>query len=212
MLGEFRVTRLRPAIDQEAVASAETTMALSEDPGMRPRMRARSELQIQTFLPLRKCSQGCSCVCHKFRRVELPSRTSALFGSGSFEFRGLPFWRTHCNYWPCKRGLGSLIVINYFLPTWLSRAMLYAWFASAPFCPPELLIRMYQVVDEDNILFIAVMNGKFKLLQKAFATGKFSPYVLIGPRQRHAPEGNSLLHVGHSRHVLLNVMEADRLN
>ncbi len=136
VLGEFRVTRLKPAIDQEAVASAETTMTASEDPEMRPEMRSRSKLRMQAFLPLRKCFQDCPCVCHKFQRVKLPSRTSALFGSGSFGFRGLPLWRAGCNHRPCKQGIGPLIVINYFLPTWISRTMLYAWFSSAPLCPP----------------------------------------------------------------------------
>ena len=205
MLGEFRVTRLRPAIDEEAADSAETTMTLPEDPEMRPRMRARSELQMQTILRLRKCFQGCPCVCHKFRRVKLPSTTSALFGSGSVGFRGLPFWRTDCNYRPCKRGVGPSIVINYFLPTWLSRTMLYAWFTSAPLCPPELLIRTYQVVSYDNVLVIAVFRNDLETLQNALGTGKFSPYVLC------AHGGLSLLHVGQSRHML-NVIEADGLN
>ena len=189
VLGEFRMIELKPAIDQEVVASAETTMTLSEDPEMRPRMRARSELQMQTFLSLKKCLQGCPCVCHKLRRVELPSRTSALFGSGSFGFRGLPFWRTDCNYRRCKQGFGPLIVINYFLPTWISRTMLYAWFSSGPLCPQEFLIRTYQVLPYKNFLINAVRKGDLETLQETFATGKISPYVLC------ESDGHSLLHV-----------------
>ena len=181
-------------------------MTLPENPQMRPRIKSRSELQMQTLLPLRKCLQRCPCICHKFRRVKLPSTASALFGSGSFGFRGLPFWRTDCNYRPCKQGIGPLIVINYFLPTWLSRTMLYAWFSSAPFCPPEFLIRTYQVVPSDNFLFDAVVEGDLQTLQNAFATGKFSPYVLS------EVEGNSLLHVGQSLHMLVNLIEADCLD
>ena len=213
MLGEFRVTRLKPAIDQEAVASTETTMTPPEDPEMRPRMRAKSELRMQTFVPLRKCLQGCPCVCHKIRRVELPSRTSALLGSGSFGFRGLPFWRTDCNYRPCKQGIGPLIIINYFLPTWLSRTMLYALFTSAPLCAPEFLIRMYQVLaDGDCFLTYAAESGELKALQEGFATGKFSPYVRCGSRQLYATEGDSLLHVGHSCPMVVNFIKADGLN
>lgn len=189
VLGEFRVTGLKPAIDQEPVALAETKMTLPEDPDMRPRMRARSELQMHTGLPLRKCFQGCPCVCHRFRRVELPAGTSALFGSGSFGFRGLPFWRTDCNYRPCKQGLGPLTVINYFLPTWIARTMLYAWFSSAPLSPPEFLIRTYQVLPYKNFLINAVRKGDLETLQETFATGKFSPYVLC------ESDGHSLLHV-----------------
>lgn len=96
-------------------------------------------------------------------------------------------------------------MINYFLPTWLSRTMLYAWFTSAPLCPPELLIRTYQVVSYDNVLVIAVLRNDLETLQNALATGKFSPYVL------YAHGGLSLLHVGQSRHML-NVIEADGLN
>ena len=105
-------------------------------------------------------------------------------------------------------------MINYFLPPWLSRTMLYAWFTSAPLCPPEFLIRMYQVVDYDNFLVHAAIEADLKTLQKAFATGEFSPYVLIKSRGvlRASEAWNSLLHVGHSRHMLLNVIEADRLN
>ena len=213
MLGGSPLTRLKPAIDQEALASAETTMALPEEPEMRPRMRAKSGLQLQTFLPLRKCFQGCPCVCHKFRRVELPSRTSALLGSGSFGFSGLPFWRTDCSYGPCKQGIGPLIMINYFLPPWLSRTMLYAWFTSAPLCPPEFLIRTYQVLaDSDCFLIYAAETGGLKALQEGFATGKFSPYVRCGSRQLYANEGDSLLHVGHSRRMVVNFIEADGLN
>ena len=189
VLGEFRVTQLKPAIDQEAIALAERTMKLPEDPEMRPRMRSRSELRMQTLLPLRKCLQGCPCVCRKFRRIELPSRTSALFGSGSLGFRGLRFWRTDCNHRPCKQGLGPLIVINYFLPTWIARTMLYAWFSSTPLSPPELLIRIYQVLPYRNLLSSAVRKGDLETLQENL-TGKFSPYVLCGS------EGHSLLHVG----------------
>ena len=205
MLGEFRVTRLKPAIDQEPVASAETTRTPSENPQMRPRMESRSELQMQTLLPLRKCPPKCPCLCHEFRRVQLPPRVSALCGSGSFGFRGLPLWRTDCNYRSCKQDTGPLIVINYFLPTWLSRTMLYAWFSSAPLCPPELLIRTYQVVP-DNDLYHAVAIGDLEALQKAFATGKSSPYVLFGS------EGCSLLHVGQPRRMLANFVEADGRN
>ena len=190
VLGEFRVTRLKPAIDQEAVGLAKRTMTLPERPETRPRMRARSELQMQTFFPLRKCFQGCPCACHKFRRVDLPSRTSAIFGNGSFGFRGLPFWRTDCNYRACKQGLGPSIVINYFLPTWIARTMLYAWFSSAPLSPPEFLIRTYQVLPYKNFLINAVRKGDLETLQETLATGKFSPYVLC------ESEGHSLLHVG----------------
>ena len=181
-------------------------MTEPEDPEMRPRMRSRSELRMQTYLPLRRCFQGCPCICHKFQRVKLPSRTSALFGSGSFGFRGLPFWRAYCNHRPCKQGIGPLIVINYFLPTWISRTMLYAWFSSVPLSPPEFLIRTYRVVPYNNFLFKAVAQGDLKTLQKASAAGKFSPYVLC------EPDGDSLLHVGQSRHMLVNVIEADVLN
>ena len=190
VLGESRVTRLKPAIDQEAVALAETPMTLLENLKMRPRMRARSELQMQSFLPFRKCFQGWPCACHKFRRVELPSKTSAIFGSGFFGFSGLPFWRTNCNYRACKQGLGPLIVINYFLPTWIARTMLYAWFSSAPLSPPEFLIRIYQVLPYNNFLSSAVRKGHLETLQENLATGKFSPYILCGS------EGHSLLHVG----------------
>ena len=43
VLGEFRVTRLKPAIDQEAKPLAETPMTLRKNLEVRPRMRARSE-------------------------------------------------------------------------------------------------------------------------------------------------------------------------
>ena len=173
---------------------------------MRPRMRARSEIQLQTFLPLRKCLQGCPCVCHKFRRVELPSRTSAMFGSGSLGFRGPPFWRAECNHRPCKQGVGPLIVINYFLPTWISRTMLYAWFSSCPLRPPEFLLRTYQVLPYKNFLINAVRKGDLETLQETLATGKFSPYVLC------ESDGNSLLHVSQSHHMLINLIEADALH
>ena len=189
-LGEFRVTQLKPAIDQEAMTSAETTRTLLEDRAMRPRIRSSSEVRMQTFQPLRKCFQGCPCVCHKFRQVKLPSMISALFGSGSFRYRGLPIWRTYCNYRPCKRGVGPSIVVNYFLPTWLSRKLLHAWFTSAPLCPPEFLIRTYQAVSHDHVLVSAVVERDLQTLQNAFATGKFSPYVL------QEVNGDSLLHVG----------------
>ena len=206
VLGEFRVTRLKPAIDQEGIASAETTMTVAENRQMRPRMRSRSELRMQTLLPLRKCVQGCPCFCHKIRRVRLPSKASALFGSGFFGFRGLPFWGTDCNYWPCKQGLGPLIVINYFLPTWLCRTMLYAWFSSAPLCPPEVLIRTYKVVPSHNLLIDAAAGGNLALLQTVLATGKISPFVLS------EGEGHSLLHVRQSRHIILAFVEADYLD
>ncbi len=90
--------------------------------------------------------------------------------------------------------------------------MLYAWFTSAPLCPPEFLIRMYQVVDYDNFLVRAAVEADLKTLQKAFATGKFSPYVLLGPRPVLSSEGDSLLHVGHLGHMVVNVVEADGLN
>ena len=207
------MTRLKPAIDQQAVASSRTRTTLPKEPEMRPRMRARSEIQMQTVLPLRKCFQECPCVCHKFRRVELPSKTSALFGSGSIAFRGFPFWRTGCNYRHCKQDVGPSIVINYFLPTWLSRTMLYAWFTSVPLCPPELLIRTYQVVPYDNFLVSAVVKGDLHTLQNAFATGNFSPYVLCESEGvLCASEGDTLLHVGQSRHMLVRAIDADGLN
>ena len=208
------MTRLKPAIDQEAVTSAETMRTLFDGPAMRPRMRSSSEVQMQTFLQRRKCFQGCPCVCHKFRRIQLPSTTSALFGGGSFRYRGLPFSRTDCNYQPCKRAIGPLIVINYFLPIWLSRTMIYAWFTSAPLYPPEFLIRTYQVVPGNNFLFNAVVQGDLETLQNAFVTGNFSPYVVACGFQRllHLSEGDSLLHVGESRHMLVNVTDADGLN
>lgn len=213
VLGEFRVTRLKPAMEQEAVGSAETTMTLSENPQMRPRIKSKSELRLQTLLPLRKCLQRCPCVCHKFRQVNSPSRASALFGSGYFGFRGLSLWKTDCNYGPCKQGVGPLIVINYFLPTWLSRTMLFAWFTSAPLYPPEFLIRTYQVLaDCDDFLIIAAGEGDLKTLREAFATGKFSPYVRCGSKRLNATEGDSLLHVGHSRHMVVTVIDADGLN
>ena len=143
---------------------------------------------MRTFLPLKKCFQGRPCACHKFRRVELPSVTSALFGSGFLGFRGLPFWRTDCNR-PCEQGLGPWIVINYFLHTWIARTMLYAWISSAPLSPPELLIRIYQVLPYNNFLINAVRKGDLETLQETFATGKFSPYVLC------ESDGHSLLHV-----------------
>ena len=67
--------------------------------------------------------------------------------------------------------------------------MLYAWFSSGPLCPPEFLIRTYQVLPYNNFLINAVRKGDLETLQEIFATGKFSPYVLC---ESH---GHSLLHV-----------------
>ena len=83
--------------------------------------------------------------------------------------------------------------------------MLYAWFSAAPLCPPELLIRIYQVVSSDNILVSAVLKGDLKTLHDALATGKFSPYVL-------GVDGESLLHVGQLRQMLVYLIGADDLD
>ena len=83
--------------------------------------------------------------------------------------------------------------------------MLYAWFSAAPLCPPELLIRTYQVVSSDNVLVRAALKGDLTTLHSALATGKFSPYVL-------GADGESLLHVGQLRHMLVYLIGADGLD
>ena len=62
---------------------------------------------------------------------------------------------------------------------------------------------MYQVVPYTSFLFEAAALGDLETLRKAFATGKFSPYVLSDR------DGDSLLHVGCSPHTLVKVIDAD---
>ena len=92
--------------------------------------------------------------------------------------------------------------------------MLYAWFTSAPLCPPEFLIRTYEVVTNNNFLFTAVVQGDLETLRNAFATGNFSPYVVAcgSEEPQYVSDGDSLLHVGESRHMLANVVHADGLD
>ena len=193
MLGEFRVGRVNSAIDQTAATSTGTTLTTYDDIEASPRMRSKMELQMQTVRPLRTCAPACPCDCHKVRRFRMPSKMSLLFGHGSIGLKGLPFWRPDCNHRHCRQGTGLSIVVNYFLPMWLSQAMLSAWFSSAPLCPPEFLIRMYEVREfYGHPLFEAMKpkdQGKaLENLRTTLAKGSISPYIIN-------EGGLSLLHV-----------------
>lgn len=74
--------------------------------------------------------------------------------------------------------------------------MISAWFTSTPLCGPELLLKIYRVVDfRRDPLFKAVTCGRLEDLQTLLATGTISPYITN-------QYGLSLLHVCQSSYKL----------
>ena len=96
----------------------------------------------------------------------------------------------------CKQGAGLAITITHFLPTWLSQRMISAWFTSTPLCGPELLLKIYRVVDfRKDPSVKAVTCGRLEDLQTLLATGTISPYII-------SQYDHSLLHVCQSSYKL----------
>ena len=98
---------------------------------------------------------------------------------GHSRSEGVQFGRTRCNLRSCKQGGGLAIRINYFLPTWLSQRMISAWYTSTPLCGPELLLKIYRVVDfRKDPLVKAITCGRLEDLQTLLTTGTVSPYII----------------------------------
>lgn len=144
----------------------------------RPRMRARSEYQVQSLQIPSVCPTACTCGCHKTWRIYTPRSLRKLFGYSKIEGAEVPFFKGACSLQSCKGKRATFVNINFFLPTTIAARMIDLWFTSSPLYGPELLLRVPRVVRTDTPAYDAIRHWDMDAVKRSISAGDFKPWDL----------------------------------
>ena len=171
LLGNFRqVTDNAASLSESLESRAVAPIAA------RPRMRSRSEFQIQNIQIHSTCPVACTCDCHQMWRIYTPSNLRRLFGHSMIEGAELPFFRRACSLRSCKGKKATFIYIKFFLPAMIAARMISFWFTSSPLCAPELLLRVSRVVRTDTAAYKAIRYGDLDNVKRCICAGDCKPW------------------------------------
>ena len=188
LLGNFRQVDVDVASDYAASLSESLKSRAVAPVITRPRMRSRHEFHIQNIQIHSACPVACTCNCHSRWKVSTPWKLRRLFGHGTIEGVGLPFFKGACSLRSCKGEGATFININFFLPAMVASRLISFWFTSSPLHAPELLLRVPRVLRTDTAAFKAISHGDLDAVKRCISAGECKPWDVD-------PVGQSLIAV-----------------
>ena len=139
----------------------------------------------------RRCRDGCSCECHKYRRFNTPPVLSRILGTLFIGYSGLPILGGNCGNRVCKTSSNRYLELTYFFPLWfLAKAV--SLVAGTPYMGRltlGIIVRGRLNDDFDLNFFRKVENGDNKGVISLLESRK------VCPNDTHLFAGTTALHV-----------------
>ncbi|KAI0415282.1 ankyrin [Xylaria grammica] len=126
------------------------------------------------FLQRRRCSPYCDCACHHTSRLRTPRMLQFLIGTLCVGYNGVPRLTKPCTSSECQKTPEGFIAVNYYFPTWLVGKVFAAGARFTNYRGPELSIRMLNVRDPGNMIFLATHNNDALTIQTLLSSGEAS--------------------------------------
>lgn len=136
-----------------------------------------------------RCSEWCSCSCHKPYTMKTPESLHYLLGSLFVGYSGILGRRRKCDERTCQRQSIPTVRFSYYFPTWFLARVFQITLAMSYDKGPELVLNCPRVVPDDSPIIFQAVQGNLERIQYLFQKGLASPWDVA------LSNGRTALHV-----------------
>jgi hypothetical protein len=167
-----------------------------------PQMPARSEavgFRLTQYATV--CRPGCLCACHSQRKSKTPGFMDRMLGQLFVGYAGMPLLSQPCDTDTCDKSQVPHVSFEYWFPLGFCWAQIIRLqLAYQPNIGPQISLSTLRRVPDSAQCVSYALEGNIEGLKILFKHG------LASPRDVSSTRGYSILRVGLSVYIILNVM------
>ena len=136
---------------------------------------AHSVMVAASFVPWR-CSDHCTCVCHRRYTKRSPQFLNRVFGLLFLGYAGLPIMTPSCDSKECIQRASSVTMVSYRFPLWLLTRVVSFTIRLSNFEGPQFSLRVSRVIDGSSQIFGYIQHGQVNRVREVLQKRLITPF------------------------------------